>query len=49
MGGVFTSGEVKNNGGVRLDTIAVRLETTVECVFGFKLSCSGELRIENDY
>ncbi|MBA0625378.1 hypothetical protein Godav_010581, partial [Gossypium davidsonii] len=27
---------------VRLVTVAVRLETIVECVFGFKRSCSGE-------
>ncbi|MFQ6635039.1 hypothetical protein Gotur_012409, partial [Gossypium turneri] len=34
---------------VRLDTVAVRLEIMVECVFGFKRSYSGEVRIKNDY
>ncbi|MFQ6652671.1 hypothetical protein Gotur_024423 [Gossypium turneri] len=34
---------------VRLDIVTVRLETMVECVFGFKRSCSGEVRIKNDY
>lgn len=32
---------------MRLGTVAVRL--AVECVFGFKRNCSGEVKIENDF
>lgn len=34
---------------VRLNTVAVRLEIVMGCVFVFKRSCSGKVRIENDY
>lgn len=34
---------------VKLVTVAVRLETIVECVFEFKRSCNGEMRMKNNY
>lgn len=49
MSSVFTSAEVKNSGAVRLDIVAVKLETEVEYVFGFKCSYDGEVRIENNF
>ncbi|MBA0862993.1 hypothetical protein Goshw_015273, partial [Gossypium schwendimanii] len=49
MGGVFTSGEVKNSCGGEISYCSgeigycsSNIETMVECVFGFKRNCSGE-------
>ncbi|MFQ6636797.1 hypothetical protein Gotur_012904 [Gossypium turneri] len=53
MGGVFTSGKVKNSGGSEISYCSgeigycsSKIKTMVECVFGFKRSCSDEVGIK---